>query len=105
MGPSAVADGEHEAILPQPGVWWPGFNGAVGGSRRREKKVTPTSVMAILKASMGPSAVADGEAFGGGWEKRLETASMGPSAVADGEVTSSARRTERVIRFNGAVGG
>ena len=59
MGPSAVADGEattERRFRSSPA----GFNGAVGGSRRRGAATFRRSP-ALRPASMGPSAVADGE--------------------------------------------
>ena len=59
MGPSAVADGERRMLPGRPATPT-GFNGAVGGSRRRGEGKQPHAVLRRL-ASMGPSAVADGE--------------------------------------------
>ena len=108
MGPSAEADGEvgdveqsHERLDTR-------FNGAVGGSRRRAafNRVRRTRPRACFngaavggrrkesykraevrpgEASMGPSAVADGERSRRAGRARGHAASMGPSAVADGK--------------------
>src|SRR5665213_733355 len=57
-------------------------------------------------ASMGPSAVADGEVvFVHVDERHAEHASMGPSAVADGEERGEVSAVRHVLGFNGAVGG
>src|SRR5579863_406400 len=75
-----------------------GFNGAVGGSRRRVPRRWRAGGH-NLSASMGPSAVADGEHGGqvGGLNDAL-LASMGPSAVADGETCPLALASEDQYR-------